>query len=221
MFYQVFIETTNECNRRCYYCPISKDKDYKPMRMKTELFHRIIDELHDTNISRIVLANYGEPLLDDRLEEFIRYIKERMDVEIKIFSNGDFLTQERLQSLINSGIDKIRISQHRYNTVRCNFPTTNHVEYQKLRLERQGGVNVNNPYFRSRYCRNPSNTLIIRVDGKVPLCCIDYSNTVLLGNLKTQTIGQIWNNPTNKARRRRIARGILHDEICKKCTGLV
>ncbi len=105
----VRIETTNACNARCVICPHQKMN--RPIRqMDDALFGRIVDECAAERCREIHLHNFGEPLLDKRLEDRVRYAKERGIAKVKIFSNGSLLTPERARRLVEAGLDEIKIS---------------------------------------------------------------------------------------------------------------
>jgi radical SAM protein with 4Fe4S-binding SPASM domain len=74
------------------------------------LFEKIVDECSKHNVSEIHLHNFGEPLLDGDLEDRIALVKQKCKTYVKIFTNGSLLTQDRIQKLLNSGIDEIKIS---------------------------------------------------------------------------------------------------------------
>jgi radical SAM protein with 4Fe4S-binding SPASM domain len=59
-------------------------------------------------------------------------------------------------------------------------------------------------------------TFTVLWDGRVSLCCADFDGHQILGDLRTQTIAEIWNSPPYRAARR------LHLEsggpdICRSC----
>ena len=78
--------------------------------MDEGLFARIIDECVANGCKEVHLHNFGEPLLDRRLEDKIRYAKRRGLKKVKILSNGSLLTESRCHSLIEAGLDEIKIS---------------------------------------------------------------------------------------------------------------
>jgi sulfatase maturation enzyme AslB (radical SAM superfamily) len=105
----VRIETTNACNARCVICPHQRMN--RPVgRMDDALFGRIIDQCAAQRCREVHLHNFGEPLLDKRLEERVRYAKQKGIAKVKIFSNGSLLTPERARGLIEAGLDEIKIS---------------------------------------------------------------------------------------------------------------
>lgn len=59
-------------------------------------------------------------------------------------------------------------------------------------------------------------TLTVLWDGRVSLCCADYDGRNILGDLRTSTIAEIWNNRAYRAvRRQHLESG--GPEICRTC----
>ncbi|MGD0897852.1 MAG: radical SAM/SPASM domain-containing protein [Thermoguttaceae bacterium] len=105
----VRIETTNACNGQCTICPRRAMR--RPIRqMDDGLFGRIVDECAENGCREVHLHNFGEPLMDPRLAERIRYAKRRGIRRVKIFSNGSLLDQRWARQLLEAGLDEIKIS---------------------------------------------------------------------------------------------------------------
>ena len=105
----VRVETTNACNAKCIICP-HRSMERKIERMEDELYRQIVDECGAASCREIHLHNFGEPLLDRKLESRIQMAKRRGIPRVKFFSNGALLTEDRVRSLISSGLDEIKIS---------------------------------------------------------------------------------------------------------------
>jgi radical SAM protein with 4Fe4S-binding SPASM domain len=59
-------------------------------------------------------------------------------------------------------------------------------------------------------------TFTVLWDGRVSLCCADFDGRHILGDLRTQTIAQIWNSPAYRAvRKQHLENG--GPEICRSC----
>ncbi len=105
----VKIETTNACNGRCVYCP--RDKMNREIGVMDDvLFEKIVDECSRLRIQSVHLQNYGEPLLDRKLVDRVKYIKNRNIPHVMIFSNGSLLTLEKVSGLVDAGLDEISVS---------------------------------------------------------------------------------------------------------------
>ena len=67
-------------------------------------------------------------------------------------------------------------------------------------------------------CRLLWTDMVISWDGRVPLCCNDYENKIILGNIKRQTIREIWGGKKMKGVRRLHQKGKFSElSLCKKC----
>jgi MoaA/NifB/PqqE/SkfB family radical SAM enzyme len=115
----VRIETTNHCNARCTFCPRAS-MDRKKGFMAQELFGKIVAECVGRGVSVLHLHNFGEPLMDIRLPQRIRFAKDRGIASIKIFSNGSLLCNGLAEELLNSGLDEIKISMDGANALEFN-----------------------------------------------------------------------------------------------------
>ncbi len=92
----VQIETIDYCNRKCSWCP-NKDRNQSPdWLMDRKTLDRVLDELDRLNfIGRIHPYLNGEPLLDNRILDWISLIRERFQKNIIMIStNGDYLNSK-------------------------------------------------------------------------------------------------------------------------------
>lgn len=128
------IQTINQCNGSCYMCPNSK-RHYKKIEiMSDKLFKKIITEINDGVKSKTVLLMYleNEPLMDDKLFQRIKYIKDLKNKKIitGFLSNGSLFTREQIQELEKSDVDFISFSidaltSETFNKIRGGFSFEN------------------------------------------------------------------------------------------------
>ena len=105
----VQIESTNICNAKCVFCP--RDEMHRRQGvMSFELFRKIVDECVDLGVSHIRVHNYGEPFMDRRLTEKVRYAKHKGVKEVGMISNGSLITEDIARGMIEAGLDAINIS---------------------------------------------------------------------------------------------------------------
>ncbi|MHA1381578.1 MAG: radical SAM/SPASM domain-containing protein [Candidatus Helarchaeota archaeon] len=235
-FKVVEIETTTICNRKCKYCPNFKF-DRGNHLMDEKLFKKIIDELSTFKFLKKLNPHfYGEPLLDTRLPNLIRYVRKKIPkVKITIYTNGDFLTIDLFNKLINAGLDYFIIDIKgqpgaknlqqlvKYTTDKPSLRKK--FEYRVItpetELMNRGGlvkpVNIRT----MKKCRYPSDNMIIDYKGNVILCCNDYFSSIIFGNLNEDSILQIWNKSNYKRIREETRKGKYKLEICKKCVQLL
>ena len=105
------VETTTYCNLQCGMCmKQTMGSELKEGFMTMETF-KALDPAFPTAES-LVLSGIGEPLLCDRLEDFIRHARGLMprDSWIGFQSNGLLLDEKRAISLLEAGVDRICIS---------------------------------------------------------------------------------------------------------------
>ncbi len=107
---QVWIENTNLCNAHCVMCP--RDKMTRPTGiMDFLLFEKLIREISRySQVNRIHLHNYGEPLIDPDLPAKIKFAKDYKIKFTYIVTNGSLLNDSLAHTLIQNGLDRIKIS---------------------------------------------------------------------------------------------------------------
>lgn len=110
--YEMMIELSSVCNARCFFCPHPTMEREKRI-MEDDLFELIISRTLEENINPtlIDLFGVGEPLTDRRLPDRIRRLKSVFpSSRVRITSNFALATPERIDELLDSGLDKIQIS---------------------------------------------------------------------------------------------------------------
>lgn len=229
LFKTVEVETISTCNRKCAYCPNHSHQRPAGL-MEQAVFYKLIGELADIGFSGILSPHfYGEPLLDNRLEKFIADARARLPkVYIELFTNGDFLTRERFGELVEAGVDIFRVTHHdgeQPEHIRALLADLEG-KADKSRLclnsfkdgeplyNRGGLVTVDNQASMI-FCN--LQTVTINYEGNVVLCCQDYFSRHTFGNIKTETVVDIWNKREFKVLRDRIKCGDWPLEICEKC----
>jgi hypothetical protein len=82
--------------------------------MTLEVYHRIIDQLHDLQFAgRISPYLMNESLLDKRLPALIAYTRERCpDSWIAINTNGDALSENLLERLFDAGLNCLDVNAY-------------------------------------------------------------------------------------------------------------
>lgn len=231
LFASVEIETTSICNRKCSYCPNSNTK--RPaVNMKEELYYKIVDELADIGFSgRFSPHLYGEPLVDKRIVRFVAYARNKLpNAFIKLFTNGDKLTYEVFNELIEAGVDIVRIAQHDESPSLTLSDTLkkiddrikkDHIEYVKYfnndeDLMNRGGLIEVKHDTEMKYCNYVSG-ITIDYAGNMLLCCQDFLSRYRFGNLEEESINGVWNSKNYKLLRDKIKCGIWPLDICKIC----
>ena len=231
------IETVNRCNNDCSFCPVSVGKDIRPLQyMEDTLFRKIISDLEEIEYSGVLsLFSNNEPLIDKRILEFIAYAKEKLpNATHALFTNGLLLTYEKYVSLtemldylvIDNYNDDLKLNQRIQDIVeldedkyrRCKVVVQNRKKNQVL-LNR-GTLSPNQKekdIVYSSPCILPYIQMIIRPDGKVSRCCQDAYGNETMGDLKNQSIKEIWNGNAFDDLRRKVLENRKEKEVCRKC----
>ncbi len=108
-------ELTTYCNLKCIKkictlkCPYElPDKQSLPkINFDLELFKKVIDEGVEKGFCSIKLNYRGEPLLHPKIIEFVKYAKKKGIIDIMLNTNASLLTEERINGLLDSGLDKL------------------------------------------------------------------------------------------------------------------
>lgn len=108
----IFVETTSICNLKCKMCPRTITP-VRPGTMDDKLFKKIIDEAKNYGHRSFCLHLFGEPLLDPKIIERLKYIKEANPKNsILLTTNAVLLNENIAKNLIENQVDKIAISIH-------------------------------------------------------------------------------------------------------------
>ena len=108
------IELSNACNLNCPMCYTTTD-EFKTRVKKTlfdfELFKKIVDECkkYRTHYS-IRLSWRGEPFLNPKIMEMVKYAKSNGIKEVSTLTHGGFLTPEKFEELMRAGLDWLTVS---------------------------------------------------------------------------------------------------------------
>jgi molybdenum cofactor biosynthesis enzyme MoaA len=110
----VQIQTITGCNAKCIFCPNGKTRRDIPRgrRMGWNLYRSIVDQCIELGIRRYSVYLMNEPMLDRELAERVAYVSARIKKPqyVKVTSHGGLLTEHMAKALLDSGLDKLKIS---------------------------------------------------------------------------------------------------------------
>lgn len=271
----VDIGTTNLCNAACIMCPHSKLKKMGTMDMN--LYKKIIDNCARLNIKIITLSFFGEPFLDKKIIEKIKYAKGK-GMSVGFYSNASLLTEKLAKEIIEAKLDNITISfdgatKETYEKIRKNLkfeatkknvlglintrkklnkknPKINLVlveleenkkeikqfyQYWKGKVDSINIINMRNWandiqkegtkesfHFNKKIKRKPCALIWLKMvvdwNGEVVLCCDDWNHSTIIGNLKNQTIEEVWKGERLRKIREAHLRGEFYKvPLCAGC----
>jgi MoaA/NifB/PqqE/SkfB family radical SAM enzyme len=128
---EVFLEISNVCNLKCTMCTeFSQINPYRLKTLKDKNRGFINQEDIDNNIVPLLehalfvnCSGFGEPTVHPRFAEIIEYICQ-YDVLIRFITNGQHLTPQLINTLVENSVYKIMVS--------CSGATSEH--YEKVYL---------------------------------------------------------------------------------------
>lgn len=106
------------CNFRCEFCVLSlpdskqvflSEKKY----LDFETYQHVIDDVASVRepLKKLVFVGFGEPLLHPEISEMISYARRKNVANtIELLTNGALLTRELTDSLIEAGLQSLRVS---------------------------------------------------------------------------------------------------------------
>ncbi|MFX1453161.1 MAG: radical SAM/SPASM domain-containing protein [Promethearchaeota archaeon] len=97
------------CNLRCPLCPTGQKRSGRKIGFLTkEVVERVIEEL-GPYIFGLELYNWGEPMLNKNLFEYIRLLKEA-NLKVAVSTNLSIFNDNICREIINSGLDTLIVS---------------------------------------------------------------------------------------------------------------
>lgn len=240
LFQFVMIETINRCNGICDFCPANAKVESRPFeKMSDDIISKVIDELEKIHFCGTFFPQVNnEPLLDQRLYNILTMVRNNVKgCRICVITNGTLLTIEKLitflplidELVINDYGEKYKLSkniQEIYNYVKmhkkrfeCTNITINRRYTHEILATRAG----NSPNKReknnkvSAACIYPFSDIVIFPNGSVGLCCNDCKEMTSFGNVKDNSLLDIWGSMEYRKLRLDMEQGRLNVPFCQKC----
>lgn len=219
-FTSVEIEVNGRCNRRCRYCPVSVVTPPAERLMSDHIFERTLSELIRIGFNGCVSYHlFNEPLLRRDLENLVSRVRQGLPAAYQmLFTNGDYLTDERYMSLRQAGIDHFIVTRHDYSPIPARAAQTIQFPSDLVIVNRGGFLKTINESLEVP-CFAPSEKLTIGVDGEVLLCCNDSERTQRMGNIAHQSLEEIWFSEEFVRIRHLLQQGRRKDAspLCREC----
>jgi radical SAM protein with 4Fe4S-binding SPASM domain len=114
----IFVDPSDACNFKCRFCPTSDRELMKAVgrpwkQLPFDLFTKIADDMaaFPEKVEVLRLYKDGEPLLNKRLADMIKYAKDvGASNRIDTTTNAALLTKEKGKAIADAGLDRINIS---------------------------------------------------------------------------------------------------------------
>ena len=110
----LLIDVTNFCNNQCIFC-YNNSMLKKRKFIDFDLCIRVLKEAYELGCREVGFYGTGEPLIDKRLELFIKKAKEIGFSYIYITTNGILANLELIKRLYNAGLNSIKFSINAIN----------------------------------------------------------------------------------------------------------
>lgn len=92
----VNMEWTSKCNALCSMCP--RESMARGTNMSEQTFDRALEAINPRDVSRCVIAGYGEPTTHPGFEAFLERL-DRHPVRFDMATNGQLLSPDRLMQI--------------------------------------------------------------------------------------------------------------------------
>ncbi|MBF0330271.1 MAG: SPASM domain-containing protein [Nitrospirae bacterium] len=218
----ISIELSNDCNYSTWHkkCPAHDVLDKKTL--SSDMVHKILDELSIISYTGELMWHlYNEPLMDPRLVTFIKYAKSVCPASvIHLWTNGFYLTQAVADEVVNAGASRITISAY----TDAEYERLSKLEIPIIHLiEKVGELDLRKEMYSNEEikscvpCITPSRDIVVRFNGDVVICCLDWKNSVVFGNIYNQSLKEILSSTRYKEVSKSLRYGIKDEAICRRC----
>jgi MoaA/NifB/PqqE/SkfB family radical SAM enzyme len=214
----IAIETATYCNRTCDHCANTSWRDQytdKQSRMSDDTFKALIERIKEMGWTGTCSYNFfDEPLLNPNLVDMVAYARKNLPRNRFVcYTNGDFLTMEKMGQFVAAGLSEMWISDHnnellrpsecrpdwhrRIAEIECAYPR--HVVYRgvidyKPWLVNMGGYAHPPTSPRRKRCESVYGWFMVLYNGDVNLCSCEPTRRYIQGNIMDSSILNIWRN---------------------------
>tara|TARA_B100000945_G_C20384167_1_gene598796 strand:- start:845 stop:1654 length:810 start_codon:yes stop_codon:yes gene_type:complete len=234
------LNITELCNRTCSFCPRGHGYENKNLNMSLDTVDLIINQCKEFT-KNIHICGRGEPLLNKNILQIVKKLVKYFNV--KIVSNGDKLFEylkdlDDIMDLTNpQSNNTITISlydnNNQYSLYKEKTKKYNNIGFFKVY---DTGNNLNDKKFidshqisnrsgflklknsnENKPCYLPLNRGFIDWNGDVNLCCHDWKEKLVFGNIHTKSFTDIWLNNLKNIKQMLVKGNRFCTKACKNC----
>lgn len=221
---RVTLETTNRCNMARLHdrCPAHyvTEEEWLP----TPTVEAIMDYMAHEKFGReIAYHNYCDPLVEPRLLHFMDYCRAVGAAKDQyILTNGLLLNQATLDELVAHGATRVWVSVYsdeELKRIRM-LDVPKELNWRLLRIkELDHRMEIYDRDYANLHaqCSEPLESLLVRANGDVALCCMDWRGTVTFGNLRDRHLSDILAEGKMQAVWEQNMQGRRHLDVCRRC----
>lgn len=161
----VIAETANACNLRCVMCYHAEDSDLQVTKttstsvMAMDTFKKIVDECAKNGLPALKISWRGEPMLNKKFTEMLRYAKAKGILEVTSLTNATLMDEAICREIASAKLDQLIISIDGFTKE----------TYEKIRVDADFDVVMNNIMA----------LLKIRGGGRKPFIRLQYTESAL------------------------------------------
>ena len=162
---KLYIEATSACNLNCSMCFRHGWIDEEIGTMAAATIERLLSSSRELPaLEQVMFSGMGEPLVNPRIGEMIKIFHNR-GVRTELLTNGTMLTADRIQMLVDSGLDMLWVSVDGFDRA----------SYEKVHIGSQFDLITNNLSLFQKLRRNCKLgiTFVIMKDNVHELKCIN------------------------------------------------
>jgi len=220
---RITIELSNRCDMASFHkkCPLSNAKEpvFLPIRTVKIIIKWLGKQKYDKFIA---FHNYNESLQDPRLYYLLDYVRKKCSkASIFILTNGHWLNQVILNELEFFGVKKVYVSAYTpYDYKRLAKIKGGNIKYRVRKVN-----NLDDRLYeyecqnapKKKPCYAPYGEVVIRCTGDVVLCCRDWDNRHVFGNVLQDPLQKILSKKLMRKAYERLSSGDRYFDLCKGC----
>jgi hypothetical protein len=220
---RISFELSNLCNysRLHRKCPVSLEKE--PVILSAKVVKDTLLDvkrlLRPDKILTVAFHTYNEPLIDPRLFWFIDFAKKTLGkLNIFIATNGFYLEKNLIHELFAIGVTKIHVTGYSQKEIDRLTPfVSENFSIMPANLDARMDLYSSELKTCNTPCHAPLSEIIVKSDGSIDLCCLDWQKRYTFGNLYQESLSEILKRGQMHKVHGMLSKGHRFLDLCKRC----
>jgi hypothetical protein len=218
---RISFQLSNLCNYSHVHkrCPLHQEKDKRIL--PSRVIGETLDELAAVGFDGVVAFHiYNEPLIDPRLFQLIREVRNRCpSAKVLLLTNGFYLNQTLADEISDLEVWNLAVSAYTHAEYARLVHLTVRIPYTVFfaKLDDRQNQYQRDPMDIRRPCDAPVGDLSIGPDGSVILCCLDWKGQHVFGNLLNESLSSILSKESIRSVYRDLLGGNRSLHLCRRC----
>lgn len=180
--------------------------------LATKILNANLDEII-FSIDTVNKSEYAKTRVGLDLDTVIGNLKQMCETKIKF----KYKTVISVQSTLYKGFEKVNIVYKELTNVVDKITFQSAFNWAGRMNDYRGPIG-NKKYGYQFPCHLLWYNLVIRWNGEVSLCCVDYDSDIILGNLNNDSLDDVWNSENfKKYRKLHLCGKKIQIKLCSKC----